>query len=237
MVMKKINLPKILQPFQTSNLIRLGKDNDGGYLINKTDVTNTKTILSFGIGEDYSFEEQFLQINDCNLYAYDSTVTNKNSKEYIEFFKGKRLHIDKKVGIETKPDTIAVSDILSLITDSIFVKCDIEGNEYSILDELIKHSNKFTGLVIEFHDLHKYENFNLVADFVSKLNQRLIHVHINNYMYYKVGELPNQTYVPDVIELVFSSDTNLHLNRNIKLPHHLDMPNNPNDDEFEIIFL
>jgi hypothetical protein len=31
--MKDITLPKIFEPFYCADLIRLGKDNDGGYLV------------------------------------------------------------------------------------------------------------------------------------------------------------------------------------------------------------
>jgi len=45
------------------------------------------------------------------------------------------------------------------------------------------------------------------------------------------------TYTPSVIELTFSSSkNNTELKRNIPLPHPLDMPNNPDDDEFRISF-
>ena len=31
--MKNVTLPKILQPYSCADLIRVGKDNDGGYLV------------------------------------------------------------------------------------------------------------------------------------------------------------------------------------------------------------
>ena len=52
-------LPKELKPKGLFNLIRLGKDNDGGYLICKHSLEEASCLISFGIDDDYSFEEDF----------------------------------------------------------------------------------------------------------------------------------------------------------------------------------
>ena len=36
--MKEISFPKFLQPYQVTDLVRLGKNNDGGYLVSKKDI-------------------------------------------------------------------------------------------------------------------------------------------------------------------------------------------------------
>ena len=36
--------------------------------------------------------------------------------------------------------------------EKIFLKIDIEGSEYRILDQIIAQQNLLTGMVIEFHD-------------------------------------------------------------------------------------
>jgi len=82
--LKTITLPRIFEPFYCSGLIRIGKDNDGGYLVNKEDISKSKSLLSFGINDDWSFEEQFLGINNCPLYGYDNSVND-------DMLKGKNL--------------------------------------------------------------------------------------------------------------------------------------------------
>ena len=76
-----VTLPKIFQPYYCNNLVRLGKNHDGGYLVNEQDILKTKTLLSFGIGEDWSFEEQFTNLNNCPLIAYDGTLKIDEVKE------------------------------------------------------------------------------------------------------------------------------------------------------------
>lgn len=221
--MKNVTLPKILQPYSCLDLIRLGKDNDGGYLVNKTDVEKTETLLSFGLGEDISFEKDFVENRDCAVYAYDATIGDQHESFFSH--KNKIFHENIK---ETNINDILVQH------QSVFLKCDIDGSEYEILYDLISNSNRFTGVAIEFHDLTKYENFNELTNFIAKFELRLVHVHINNYTYINMN---NRHYIPDVLELTFSSSrTNTRLDKLISLPHVLDMPNNPNDDEFMILF-
>ena len=87
-------------------------------------------------------------------------------------------------------------------------------------------------MVIEFHDINKQENFHSLINFISKIDQKLLHVHVNNYFYYKT----DTGCVPDILELTFTSSSNIKLEKIITLPNSLDMPNNPEDEEFKIIF-
>jgi hypothetical protein len=233
--MIEVTMPKFIQPFYCKDLVRLGKDHDGGYLVNEQDVLNTEILISLGIGEDWSFEEEFTNIKGCSLIAYDGSLdadklaTNDVlRKRYSNFFSGDRGHVDKNIGV-------GIKDILfeSVITEKkTFLKCDIEGSEYGILEDIIKCTKRFTGMVIEFHDINTQENFHSLINFISKIDQKLVHVHVNNYYYYKT----DTGCVPDILELTFTSSSNIKLEKNITLPNSLDMPNNPEDEEFKINF-
>jgi hypothetical protein len=230
-----VTLPKIFQPFHCDDLIRLGKNNDGGYLVNKQDVNNSKKLLSLGIGEDWSFEKDFISINECKLNAYDNSLnklrmqSNKALEDsYNKFFTGNKYHLEKNIGS-------GLNDILfdDVSTDmNTFLKCDIEGAEYDILFDLIKLTKQYTGMVIEFHEINKPDNFHNLINFISKVDHKLVHIHINNYFYYKT----DYGCVPDTLELTFTSSPNVSLSRNITLPNKLDMQNNPEDEEFKILF-
>ena len=87
-------------------------------------------------------------------------------------------------------------------------------------------------MVIEFHDINKPNNFHNIINFISKGDHKLVHIHVNNYFYYKT----DNGCVPDILELTFTSSPNISLVRDITLPNKLDMPNNPKDEEFRILF-
>lgn len=230
MVMRTVVLPKVLKPFKCLDLVRLGKVYDGGYLVNKHDVLKSTQLVTFGIGQDFSFEEQFYSINQCPIIAYDDSSLVETNVNYQTFFTGNNVHVKSKVDITN------VETIISQLPENTFLKCDIEGGEYELLDVVIRNSKLFSGMVFEFHDIHKYESINELMCFISKVNQKLVHIHINNYMYYKVGDEPNQQIIPDVVELVFSSSDNVTWSNEIVLPHIFDMPNNPLDSDFRILF-
>jgi hypothetical protein len=218
-----MNLPMILQPFQCNDLIRLGKNGDGGYLVNIEDVKKSTRLLSFGVSTDWSFEEDFSKINDCPCVAYDHSVENN-----IPFFSGKNSLVRKQVGTE-----VFLSEMLKPDDTNVFLKCDIEGDEYKILHEIIQHSHRFSGIIIEFHDMSKYPLFNQLTSFISKIQQKLIHNHPNTYRHVKFGK--NQ-YSPDVLELSFTSSKNIFLNPNLSLPHKLDWTNCEEENNFVISF-
>ena len=209
-------LPKIFKPFHCSNLIRIGKDFDGGYLVNKDDVLKTKKLISFGIGEDFSFEKEFVEMSGCSCDSYDETVDLN-----LNFIQHHIQNVDKNEFVK----------ILSRESGDVFLKCDIEGNEYQLFEEIINYSHLFSGMVFEFHDVTKPKNFNELTNLISKIDQKLIHIHINNYFYYKTPNGP----VPDIFELTFTSSKNIK-NSFVQIPNSLDMPNNPNDEQFEISY-
>lgn len=216
--MKTVYLPKLFQPFQCLDLIRLGKNNDGGYLVNSLDIYKSNRLISFGIGEDSSFETDFRQKKNVDVTSYD---------ESVDSLPNNILHI--KENVNSKNIEMILSD-----NDYTFLKCDIDGGEYEILPHLIKNSHRLTGAVIEFHSILNSKNFNDIANFIAKFELRLVHAHINNYMYF----ITDDGFIPDVIELSFSSSReNTVFNENVTLPHVLDMPNNPNDDELKITFM
>lgn len=213
-----MNLPSILKPFTCKNLMRLGKDHDGGYLVNELDVKRTDHLIGFGIGTDISFENDFVKINECDVNLYDKNIDIPINNHY-KVFRQNIIH------------DISLQDIFK-DKHKVFLKCDIEGDEYLLCDFLINNSHLFTGLVVEFHDIHNYKNFDKLTNFIGKFSLPLVHTHVNNHFYIKV----DSKNIPSVVELSFSSSDNLAYDANIKLPHKLDMRNKIDEIDFYIQF-
>ncbi len=70
-------LPAILKPAATYALTRLGRDQDGGYLVEESSIGKAMQLVSCGLGNDWSFEEDFLAHGEVPLRVYDHTVSEK----------------------------------------------------------------------------------------------------------------------------------------------------------------
>lgn len=250
-----------LVPHPPKDLIRLGGVNDGGYVTSKSIVINSSCLISIGISYDISFEYDFVRLSSAkkSVYMYDKTTEPYSLKyiisrilssvkflspkpilAYVKFlFKLKYLLNSHSLLSKTNVSNtsgmgeITISQILSSIPfkEKIFLKIDIEGNEYKILPEIIQHIASFSSIVIEFHSVGV--NFELIKNFVKDLSSSgllLDHLHVNNY-----GGI-NETGLPNVLELSFSRSMS-RKSPIIKLPHpNLDSPNSPFRPDYEITF-
>ena len=77
-------LPKFLRPKYKTELLRLGRNNDGGYCVPKQSIANSEILYSFGLSDDWSFEEDFSKKNSkTKIYIFDNSV---NIKFWIKNF-------------------------------------------------------------------------------------------------------------------------------------------------------
>ena len=100
-------LPKFLKPYHTkkSNLIRIGPNTDGGYVIDKRIINRTRTIITCGLNDDWEFEKDFLKKNNkCEIIAYDHTVNQKFWKErflkdFLSLILLKKIKLNKIIDV------------------------------------------------------------------------------------------------------------------------------------------
>ena len=83
---KKYNF---IRPIKTSNLSRLGSKYDGGYVVDSEIIKNCNTLISFGLGPDWSFELDYMKKNkDIKIYIYDHTVSSfPYIKDILKYFR------------------------------------------------------------------------------------------------------------------------------------------------------
>ena len=149
--------------------------------------------------------------------------------KFLKFLKKKKVTYQKKgIGIDSK-NIYSLDTILNKIVPKkkYFLKIDIEGDEYKILNQIINSSEYLTGLVIEFHNVSK--NIQQIEMFINKLPLELIYIHPNN-----AGEV-NKYNDPEIIEFSFSKFALSDNNDNFK-KHKLDFPNNPYKREINLNF-
>ena len=83
---KKYNF---LKPIKNSNLIRLGRNKDGGYIVDSSIIQKCDTLITFGLGPDWSFELDYIKKNNqIQIYMYDYTVSSSPYiKEVIKYLR------------------------------------------------------------------------------------------------------------------------------------------------------
>jgi hypothetical protein len=128
---KNITLPNFLNPYKSEDLTRIGKANDGGYILISQDVESTKNLISLGISYDFSFEEKFLEKNKkINIYTYDGSVGFKF------YFKKCKYRIKLFVSKPNKKNFLNVVDGLnSFLKFGIFFRFNLSSK--------IVHTEKF----------------------------------------------------------------------------------------------
>ena len=65
-----------LKPTSKYDLIRIGSDYDGGYLVEKKSLDNTEILISFGILDNWEFEMDFIKKSQCiKIFTYDELTS------------------------------------------------------------------------------------------------------------------------------------------------------------------
>jgi hypothetical protein len=216
--------PQVLTVYKSPfKKLRLGKNNDGGYIIAEIPNVNYTTLLAGGIENDISFEECFIsKYPNVKCFAFDGTINNlpKNNSN-ITFIK-------KNIGFENSDKITNLHDIIN-VNECIFVKMDIEGGEIPWIKSLSdEQMNKFEQIVMEFHNPFSDKEID-VFDKINK-NHYLIHFHGNNCCGVRNH---NGVFIPNVFECTY-----LHkkyftkipdLNTDL-IPSNLDMKNTGNPE-------
>ena len=211
--------------------VRIGKLNDGGYVICKLPGTYD-IVISGGISDDISFESHLCsEYNDLKCIAFDGSINNlPNLNDKITFVK-------KYLGKDETETTTNLKAYLSQYKD-VFMKIDIEGHEFRIIPELGDFMNRVKQLVIEIHtpgDITLHPDYfkglhDIDHPFMFKMfelinkTHTLVHFHANNgcKMHSHQGFI-----LPNVFECTFIRNdfvtTKVPNSKNF--PTELDMPN------------
>lgn len=244
-----MSLPRYLKPKKQYLLERIGNNNDGGYLVNSKSIINSKSLISFGIGNNWTFEKNFQNLNNkCKIFCYDNYICSKTLfsefiKEIILFYK-----LDLKKLLNTfiknfdyifffKKNKItrhyvtsnSIKNILKKekIIAPIFFKIDIEGSEYRILEDLIKIKKKIIAIIIEFHDIDLHVD--KIKKFINNIDLQLTHIHPNNFA------ILDKSKNPTCIELTFERFPDI-IGSSVKLPNKNDQKCDPSKSDINLRF-
>jgi len=221
------DLVKIIQPKLCAyELIRLGVNSDGGYLV-PNDLDGIDSCFSPGVDDIASFEQDLYEKYRIGSHLADFSVNSvPHGTLALSFTK-------KFLGASTYDNFISLEDWVDSFApeandDSLLLQMDIEGSEYeTLLSCPTRILSKFRIMVIEFHLIESWAQadfFRIVeAVFQKILNTHIVvHNHPNNAM--GIVDL-NGFFAPRVFELTFIKKTRTSSFGVAKLPHILDCPN------------
>lgn len=227
-----VELLELLRPMSTGhNLIRMGSETDGGYLI-PDDLDGIAQCFSPGVDVKSDFELDCAN-RGIEVFMADASVDGPAQIH-------PKFHFEKKyVGGHARGEITDFTDWVDRSANpqgDLLLQMDIEGFEYEVLAALpMRLLARFRTIVVEFHGLTRlFERsfYDLARPIFEKLTQLHVcaHAHPNNYHKTRKN---NGIEIPELLEFSFhrrDRAPTLTLTPTRSFPHSLDRdccPNNP----------
>jgi hypothetical protein len=253
---------KALRPRKLGPKVRIGKKSDGGYVLLEEQVKRTTTLLSFGVASDWSFEEEFHACKPgvfIKMFDYSTSfglILARLAAKTVKFQWAKAAHyaaaarsyrafIGGHPNVEFRKKFLGLTDtgrdvsfgsvVANTPEGELYVKLDVEGAEYDLLPEIVRHADRVVGLAIEFHDLDTR-----AAEFATVMRLldarfHIVHLHGNNY-----APLIHGTKLPAALEMTLAnksiSGPTPAEDRAVYPVAGLDYPNDPSKPDYLLDF-
>ena len=245
-----------LLPIKVKNLLRLGRDFDGGYLVCEKTLNKCQNLITLGVGDDISFEIDFFKKKqECNISLYDHTVNDSL------FFKIIMKYFRRAITFRVSPKHLMNSIVSYLNYKKFLKKKNVQlfnkkvvqkaetSNEVSlknILNEVLENKKNLLKVDIEGGE---YEIIDQICIENSTIEMLIIEFHWINKKknifrecikklnsHFKIihihannyKKINQEDYFFDVIELTFINKRNVDLNDPI---YRYDFPINDLDQE------
>ena len=215
-----------LKPHETDKqLIRVGGEKDGGYLV-PDDLQGVEYCFSPGVAKTVAFEMDLAARGIRSFladYSVDGPPVNSQMFHFEKRFLG-AVDNDMVMTLETW-----IKKSIPNCAQDLILQMDIEGSEYDvILSTPDSVWRRFRIVVIEFHSLHSAFNsfgLRLIDHCFNRLLKifDVVHIHPNNI-------LPplkrNSVEIPGVMEMTFLRKDRVKWRKpSANFPHPLDHPN------------
>jgi hypothetical protein len=215
-----------LHPSDTNyDLIRIGAEGDGGYLV-PDDLDGLEACFSPGVASCSDFE------TDCanrgmKVFMADKSVDGPATAH------SKFSFVKKYIGAISNSDFITMEDWIATslpnTASDLMLQMDIEGAEYqTFLSTPANVLNRFRIMVVEFHDLPRlwslpYYSLASVAFEKILVNHVCVHIHPNNCS----GSITKRGItIPQIMEFTFLRRDRIQKNAfATSFPHKLDHRN------------
>ncbi|MAW09524.1 MAG: hypothetical protein CMC23_05340 [Flavobacteriaceae bacterium] len=214
-------------------LIRIGGNNDGGYLVPNV-LEGIKYCFSPGVDDNVSFEKELSENYSIKSFMCDLSISSLPIEDPSFKFLKKNLNIYNNKENITFEDWF--NDSVSENSGESILQMDIEGYEYKVLYDIPhKILSNFKILVVEFHEFSKFLFEPVGYHFVSGVFEKIlsefsvVHIHENNCC-------PSTTMkgirIPKVVEMTFLNKKYINpTGKDASIPHPLDEKNVPSQPD------
>jgi hypothetical protein len=251
-----------LAPLIVDGLARVGGTNDGGYVIPVDLLKQADVLITMGLGPNWQFEKDARALNSrLRIDVYDHTVSDKlfarqwlagvaalvvgktgfeivrrrrrRLQDYRAFFGREATHFRKRIHDHSDSQSVDIPTVFERAgMGKVFVKMDIEGAEYRVLEDVMSFADRILCLAVEFHDTGPLRPVFERAVAATRQRFEIVHVHANNFSpLYRDG-------VPEALEITFARrDLVVGTRRRTVLPlPDLDQPNDPQHRDYRLTF-
>lgn len=183
-----------LDEVQNVRLFGLGY---GAWTISPSKLDRNSKVLSFGVGEDISFDLELIREYNLTIYAFDpspksiSWINNQALPTNFKFFPfgisnidgdilmnppKQKGHVSYKRAIDRADGAVLlpvlkISSIIKMlqIYKIDLIKMDIEGSEYDCIDEILNMGVLPSQILIEFHHRFFKNGGNKTKEMIKKI--------------------------------------------------------------------
>lgn len=221
----------LLKPMDvvSGEMIRVGSDFDGGYIMLNKHLDNALA-YSLGIGDDVSWDLALAR-RGTKVFQFDHTIPHfpLEHENFVSFKLGIAARRDAGENMRTLEDLISQNGHQGR-TDLV-LKMDIEGAEWRTIEALpLNILGQFSQIVAEFHgfsDMTNIARWNRRLTVLEKLNSvhQCIHVHANNW---HSPVMIGGVMMPNLLELTYVRRTDHEFRVCDRVfPTEIDQPGNP----------
>ncbi|MCO7189413.1 MULTISPECIES: FkbM family methyltransferase [unclassified Pseudoalteromonas] len=195
-----------------------------GFIVRKTLQNSLKSLINTLLFRHDKRQKYWTRLLNCVFF--------------YSFFRGKNCHLQRRVSKASDQLDISLDELINqhcgAKDDIIFLKMDIEGAEYQVIDDLCKHADRINVVAAEFHHLDtQTADFNHFIELI-KAHFHVVHIHGNNY-----GKYADSIDFPETVEITFinkalAPDATVS---QLSYPvEGLDFPNNPKKPDYSLAF-
>ena len=157
------------------------------------------------------------------------------ARRYQRLYTAPNVHIEKAVASHTSNSTVTIAELFTFVRSDrphrVLLSMDIEGSEYDVVDDILRHHSAINIIVTEFHYIgQRLDEFERAITEIKRAFD-IVHLHGNN-----CGPYNHDLDIPEMLEITFVHRSLMPLNSQYSVDKGplpgLDVPNRPGSPDY-----